>query len=392
MTVDEDILANWDLPEDQREPWIEIANRHGISRHALRRRRKALRRRLEAVPVGGTDPFFSVPVAAIQSRGRSIRLEDGSWEKITYVPGVVEAEEAKRLSMDDLSSVFDREIDHPGSEKRERLDASTRVVCLSDYQFGKVSELGGTPEAVARVARMLNDIRADIASRGGYREIILADVGDSTEGFGNVMQQQQTNDLSLTDQIRAVQRMHAEALRMLAPLCDRLVYVAVPSNHCAVRTGTGSKNRANAPDDDFGLLVQDTIKLFVSDREEYHHVSFAAPLKWEEAVTIETADGTCVWFTHGHLAGSQGKMEKWFSDLAFGHRSGLHEASVLVHGHFHNFGLTMTGDNRMIVSCPTTDNGSPWFSNVTGNRTSPAMLTFDVMNGKAKDWRLFYDN
>lgn len=392
MTVDEDILANWDLPEDQREPWIEIANRHGISRHALRRRRKALRRRLEAAPVGGTDPFFSVPVAAIQSRGRSIRLEDGSWEKITYVPGVVEAEEAKRLSMDDLSSVFDREIDQPSSEGRKRLDASTRVVCLSDYQFGKVSELGGTPEAVARVARMLNDVRADIASRGGYREIILADVGDSTEGFGNVMQQQQTNDLSLTDQIRAVQRMHAEALRMLAPLCDRLVYVAVPSNHCAVRTGTGSKNRANAPDDDFGILVQDTIRLFVSDREEYHHVSFAAPLKWEEAVTIETADGTCVGFTHGHLAGSQGKMVKWFTDLAFGHRSGLHEASVLVHGHFHNFGLTMTGDNRMIVSCPTTDNGSPWFSNTTGNRTSPAMLTFDVMDGKAKDWRLFYDN
>ena len=248
---------------------------------------------------------------------------------------------------------------------------------------------GGTEDTVRLVRRALGDIAHHLAGPKRWKRIIVADVGDSTEGFWNVASQAQTNDLSLTDQIRTVQRLYAEAVKLLAPLCDSLVYVAVPSNHCAVRTGMGKNSRANAPDDDFGIMISKNIEDIVADREGFEHVTFHRPEKWEEAVTVEAADGTHVGFTHGHLAGSQTKVPGWFRDLAFGHRSGLHDARILVHGHWHNFAVRQVGDARWVVSCPSADRGSDWWTNVSGDSTRPAILTFEARGGNAQSWRLW---
>ena len=201
--------------------------------------------------------------------------------------------------------------------------------------------------------------------------------------------QAQTNDLSLTDQIRTVQRLYAEAVKLLAPLCESLVYVAVPSNHCAVRTGPGKNSRANAPDDDFGIMISKNIEDIVADREGFEHVTFFRPEKWEEAVTVQASDGTHVGFTHGHLAGSQSKVPRWFRDLAFGRRSGLYDARILVHGHWHNFAVQQAGDARWIISCPSADRGSDWWTNISGDSTRPAILTFEARSGNAQNWRLW---
>nr|DAK85130.1 MAG TPA: DNA polymerase II small subunit [Caudoviricetes sp.] len=248
---------------------------------------------------------------------------------------------------------------------------------------------GGTEDTVRLVRRAIKDIADDIRFRGPYRRIILADVGDSTEGFWNVASQAQTNDLSLTDQIRAVQRLYAEALHTLAPLCSSLYYVAVPSNHCAVRTGPGKNSRANAPDDDFGIMISKNIEDIIAGRPGYEHVTFHRPEKWEEAVTVDAADGTRIGFTHGHLAGSQSKVPGWFRDLAFGRRSGLYDARILVHGHWHNFAVSQAGDARWIISCPSADRGSDWWTNISGDSTKPAILTFEAQGGNASSWELY---
>ena len=248
---------------------------------------------------------------------------------------------------------------------------------------------GGTSDTVRLVRRALHDIANNLAGPKRWKRIIVADVGDSTEGFWNVASQAQTNDLSLTDQIRTVQRLYAEAVKLLAPLCDSLVYVAVPSNHCAVRTGPGKTSRANAPDDDFGIMISKNIEDIVEDRPGFEHVTFARPEKWEEAVTVQSADGTHIGFTHGHLAGSQSKVPGWFRDLAFGRRSGLYDARILVHGHWHNFAVQQAGDARWIISCPSADRGSDWWTNISGDSTRPAILTFEARSGNAQNWRLW---
>lgn len=248
---------------------------------------------------------------------------------------------------------------------------------------------GGTEDTVRLVRRALHDIATDLAGPAPYQRIILADVGDSTEGFWNVASQAQTNDLSLTDQIRTVQRLYAEAVRLLAPLCESLYYVAVPSNHCAVRTGMGKNSRANAPDDDFGILISKNIEDVIEDRPGFEHVKFFRPEKWEEAVTVDAADGTRIGFTHGHLAGSQSRVPSWFRDLAFGRRSGLYDARILVHGHWHTFAVSQAGDARWIISCPSADRGSDWWTNLSGDSTRPAILTFEARDGNASAWELY---
>lgn len=383
--LDEAIIENDLLPEDQRASNVEIAARFNTSESSVRRHRAKLKRR--GAPDMGHDAFFNdVPVDAILQRGKTIRLPDGSYEKITWRPGAVEMAEAKRLSYSDLKPVFQEPL-LPRPAKVS--DVSTKVVCMADFQVGKVGGGGGTEDTVRLVRRAINDIAADIRFRGPYKRIILADVGDSTEGFWNVASQAQTNDLSLTGQIRVVQRLYAEALQLLSPLCESLYYVAVPSNHCAVRTGPGKNSRANAPDDDFGIMISKNIEDIIAGRPGYEHVAFHRPEKWEEAVTVDAADGTRIGFTHGHLAGQQSKVPSWFRDLAFGRRSGLYDARILVHGHWHNFAVSQAGDARWIISCPSADRGSDWWTNLSGDSTKPAILTFEAQGGNASSWELY---
>ena len=383
--LDEAIIENDLLPEGQRASNVELAARFNTSESSVRRHRAKLKRR--GAPDMGHDAFFNdVPVDAILQRGKTIRLPDGSYEKITWRPGAAEMVEAKRVSYEDLNPVFQEPI-LPKPTKVS--DASTKIVCLADLQVGKRQSGGGTEDTVRLVRRAIKDIADDIRFRGPYKRIILADVGDSAEGFWNVASQAQTNDLSLTDQIRTVQRLYAEALHTLAHLCESLYYVSVPSNHCAVRTGPGKNSRANAPDDDFGIMISKNIEDIIAGRPGYEHVTFHRPEKWEEAVTVDAADGTRIGFTHGHLAGSQSKVPGWFRDLAFGRRSGLYDARILVHGHWHNFAVSQAGDARWIISCPSADRGSDWWTNLSGDSTRPAILTFEAQGGNASSWELY---
>ena len=383
--LEEAIVANDALPERERKTNIDLAEEFNTSEATVRRRRRALKRK--GRDELDRDAFFDLPVGAITKRGKTVRLADGSYEKIEYRPGTLEMEEAKRLSYEDLESVF-REPLLPKPAPAIHED-DTLVVCLADFQVGKTQSGGGTEDTVRLVRRAIKDIADDILFRDPYKRIIIADVGDSTEGFWNVASQAQTNDLSLTDQIRTVQRLYAEAVRTLAPLCSSLYYVAVPSNHCAVRTGLGKNSRANAPEDDFGIMISKNIEDILEDREGFEHVEFFRPERWEEAVTVDAADGTRIGFTHGHLAGSQSKVPNWFRDLAFGRRSGLYDARILVHGHWHNFGVRQVGDARWIISCPSADRGSDWWTNVSGDSTKPAILTFEARDGNASSWELY---
>ena len=383
--LEEAIIANEALPERERKTNLDLADEFNTSEATVRRRKRALKRKGQDVL--SRDEYFDLPVGAITKRGKTVRLPDGSYEKIEYRPGAVEMEEAKRLSWEDLEPVF-REPLLPKPSPGIKSD-DTLIVCLADFQLGKTGSGGGTEDTVRLVRRAIHDISDDIRFRDPYKRIIVADVGDSTEGFWNVASQAQTNDLSLTDQIRTVQRLYAEAVRLLAPLCESLYYVAVPSNHCAVRTGPGKNSRANAPDDDFGIMISKNIEDVIEDRPGFEHVQFFRPEKWEEAVTVAAADGTRIGFTHGHLAGSQSKVPGWFRDLAFGRRSGLYDARILVHGHWHNFAVSQVGDARWIISCPSADRGSDWWTNISGDSTRPAILTFEARDGNASSWELY---
>lgn len=390
--IEQAILRNEKRPSTERLSNRAIAVEVGCNESSVRRARQRMIVSGQIKNDRSFDPFFGLPASAIQQRGRTVRLEDGSYEKVTYKPGAVEAMAASRLGYAEVERVLDRVASPAFTARPGPVDPTaprTRVVCLSDFQVGKTDYRGGTPELVARVHCVLQRIAEDLAGRGGVEELVVADCGDVCEGFWNVASQAQTNDLSLTDQIRTAQRLLAEAIRLFAPLCRRLLFVSVPSNHCQVRVKAGKGMRANAPDDDFGLLIADTLQAICEGRDGLEHVEFARPEKWEEALTVTTADGTGVGFCHGHTAGSEANVPRWFAEMAFGHRSGLHDARVLVHGHWHHAKFLTVGDGREVVGCPTMDSGSSWFANVSGQSEEPAVLTFGVVAGHVEGWRLW---
>lgn len=380
--LDEAILQNDSLPQHQRRTNQAIADEFGTSEAAVRRHRKALKRRSE-IGKGGVDEYFGVPVEAITARGKTVRLADGSYEKITYKPGVVERGEVQAKRFDDLAPIF-AETPTPAAPVAS---PSTLVVVLSDLQIGKTDRAGGTEGTVRRVRSAAARITDHAA--GHYQKIILVDCGDATEGFSNTVSQAQTNDLPLTYQIRTAQALLADTLRALSPAAPEITYVAVPSNHCQVRAGIGRSNRASFPGDDYGLLIADNIRQIVADRPGYGHIKFEAPEKRLESLTVRAADGTAMGVTHGHAAGSKTRVADWFRGQAFGCVAGMQNARVLLHGHWHSFSVQTVGDSRQIICAPTADPGSSWFQNASGESSTPALLTFELGGGTSSGWRLW---
>lgn len=380
--LDEAILENDALPQHQRRTNQAIADEYGTSESAVRRHRKALKRRSE-MSRGGVDAYFGVPVEAITARGKTVRLADGSYEKITYKPGAAEREEVQARRFEDLAPIFSEPAVAPDVKDGQ----STLVVVVSDLQIGKTDRAGGTEETVRRVRAAVAQV-ADYA-RGRYRRVILVDCGDSTEGFSNTVSQAQTNDLPLTYQIRTAQALLADTLRALVCTAPEVIYVSVPSNHCQVRTGIGRANRASFPGDDYGLLIADNIRQILDRRPGYKHVRFEVPESRLESLTVRAADGTVMGVTHGHAAGSKGRVAEWFRGQAFGCVAGLQHARVLLHGHWHSFSVQTVGDSRQIICAPTMDPGSSWFQNASGDSSSPALLTFELGQGTSSGWRLW---
>jgi hypothetical protein len=380
--LDEAIIENDALPQHQRRTNQAIADEYGTSEAAVRRHRKALKRRSE-MGKGGVDEYFGVPVEAITARGKTVRLADGSYEKITYKPGVAERSEVQAHRYEDLAPIFAE----PAGPAPEMSTPSTVVVVMSDLQIGKTDRGGGTEETVRRVRSSAAQIADHVTGR--FRKVILVDCGDSTEGFSNTVSQAQTNDLPLTYQIRTAQALLADALRALVPAAPEVTYVAVPSNHCQVRTGIGRSNRASFPGDDYGLLIADNIRQIIAGRPGYEHVQFEVPEKRLESLTVRAADGTVMGVTHGHAAGSKSRVADWFRGQAFGCVAGMQDARVLLHGHWHSFSVQTAGDSRQIICAPTADPGSSWFQNASGDSSAPAVLTFELGGGTSSGWRLW---
>lgn len=380
--LDEAILENDALPQHQRRTNQAIADEYGTSEAAVRRHRKALRRRSE-MGKGGVDEYFGVPVEAITARGKTVRLADGSYEKITYKPGAIERGEVQAKRFEDLSPIFAE----PPAAAAEVASPSTLVVVVSDPQIGKTDRGGGTEETVRRVRAAVARIAGHATGR--YRKVILVDCGDSIEGFSNTVSQAQTNDLPLTYQIRTVQALLADTLRALTPAAPEVTYVAVPSNHCQVRTGIGRSNRASFPGDDYGLLIADNIRQIIAGRPGYEHVQFETPEKRLESLTVRAADGTVMGVTHGHAAGAKSRVADWFRGQAFGCVAGMQDARVLLHGHWHSFSVQTVGDSRQIICAPTADPGSSWFQNASGDSSAPSLLTFELGGGTSSSWRLW---
>lgn len=368
------------------------------------RARRALKEAHDAATELAASKLGVSPEAVTPYRA-SLRIPemDGSWLKINIDPSQAALEQGERVAFDSLRSDMDKYAADYVKRVRAGNGADTAgvggayadgtlVVALADFQTGKTDVHGGTVNLYKRVRSVYAQMEAELPR---YRTIIAADLGDIIENFMNVGSQRQSNDLNLTDQLEAAISLIWEGLRVLHSKCDNLIYVAVPSNHCEVRTGVGNKNRASSVlSDDYGIHVQRQIRRMAEMRPDvYGNMSFVCPSDYDAACTVKPSadDKSVLFFEHGHVGGgaSQAKMRQHVKNMQAGRIAYAHMANIFVHGHYHTPEMYLVGDKTWVVGVSSIDSGSSWFTNATGESAPSAVTSFVAKDGMVRDMRLW---
>jgi hypothetical protein len=331
------------------------------------------------------------------------KMGGGSWLRVDIDPTKAALAEGERVAFETLRTDMDRYADSYVKQARTGNSAGARVsgggcadgtlvVALADFQTGKTDVHGGTVNLYKRVRSVYAQMEAELPH---YKTIIAADLGDIIENFMNVGSQRQSNDLNLTDQLEAAISLIWEGLRVLHSKCDNLIYVAVPSNHCEVRTGVGNKNRASSVlSDDYGIHVQRQIRRMAEMRPDvYGNMSFVCPSDYDAACTVKPSadDKSVLFFEHGHVGGgaAQAKMRRHVKDMQAGRIAYAHLANIFVHGHYHTPEMYLVGDKTWVVGVSSIDAGSSWFTNATGESAPSAVTSFVAKDGMVRDMRLW---
>jgi len=253
------------------------------------------------------------------------------------------------------------------------------VVVWADPQTGKVDRLGGTEELVARIFQKKDKLR-DYILRRPANSGHFVNLGDSVENIENTGAQLGTNDLTLIDQIDLEGTLEENMIGILASAYPEVTVSVVPSNHCQLRRG---KNLIGRPGDDWGVFITRQIeKIYNANPAAYEHVNFNYPAdKYSEALVIDV-EGTKIGLAHGHQKSNPNTIPDWWASQV--HGAILHEAEILLTGHFHHFLMRQTGTHigtgrtKYHIQAPTLDNGSSWYTNLSGEQSEPGLLVFQV--------------
>lgn len=255
---------------------------------------------------------------------------------------------------------------------------NTFVFNFADPQLGKTDINGGTGDTVERFMNSLSHAEALLKSEP-TNQIIWADLGDGIENFCNTSSQRQTNDLNLVEQVRTLRRLQVEGLARLSRFAP-IIHASVPSNHSQNRIGF--QQPASTSHDDWGIEVQEQLsELFAMTDKD---ITFVRPSEHLESVAITTMDGTRLGFVHGHRSNSQNGLEAWWAGQSLG-RQPTHDADILLVGHFHNLSVRSVGKERYIITTPSLDNGSSWFTVSRGSVATAGVLTMRLNAGKFRD-------
>ena len=96
--IDRAILEEAQKPRRERMSNVALGRMFDVHETTIRRHKQALQKALRLPVEQDRDEFFDIPVNAITQRRRTIRLEDGSYERVTYNPAVAVAEDVREAS------------------------------------------------------------------------------------------------------------------------------------------------------------------------------------------------------------------------------------------------------------------------------------------------------
>jgi hypothetical protein len=261
---------------------------------------------------------------------------------------------------------------------------STLVVCWADQQLGKSA--GGGVDAT--VERILDSYTATIERVKELRKngrniekIAIVNMGDPVEGCdGNYASQLFTVELTQRQQLLLALDLWAQGVRQLSSLAQESEFISVLCNHGEWMRRGGKAVTSDS--DNAGGFLTDALQRILTGRPE------ADKLKWniphDEMTTTSVLSGVKVAFTHGHKI--TGKEVEWLRGQSIRIlREEGREPDIWVTAHRHHLQVQDFGPWYRF-QCPSNDGGSKWYTDTSGNWSTPGTLTFLVGKHDPRGW------
>jgi predicted phosphodiesterase len=320
------------------------------------------------------DPNDWIVVSARHGRWQTY---DGEWLESSRI-NIAPARSVASAQADlDLESLVDeiKGWEFP-TTTRQYSGSGSYVFIPSDQQIGKKAGDNGSEQSVRRIlsgtdagVERLHSLRAAGLRLG---TVVIALPGDHVEGTTSQagrLQGQAVADLGLTEQVRVGRRLLMQQIKAFAPLAEKVVVPVVNGNHDEV-----TRQVATDPSDGWNTEIASAVQDACAENPNLSHVEFRFPAKGHQTLTVNIG-GTGLGLFHGHQF-SGGNVEKYLSGQALGNTA-LGQADVWVSGHYHHYRAMDIG-NKVWFQCPTTDPGSEWFRDRTGNDSKPGILTLVI--------------
>lgn len=261
------------------------------------------------------------------------------------------------------------------------------VIGDNDWQFGKVVEVDGkrvgTPDLLERLDRYFDATleRARDIGKDRLGEVVILAAGDLVEGCFIYPNQSHSLDQNRREQIRGVTDCFVDQLDRVTAVFPRVRVVAVGGNHGENRFEGKRIDRSDNADLE---AVENTARTVSRDRR-MSSVSFLIAQE-QTALTVDI-QGHIVAVTHGHVYGKKKgatpdqKAFEWYKNQAAAHNP-IGDAAVLYGAHFHHDIVKRFG-RFLFVQGPAADNGSPEFSDYSGEVSPAGMATWVVTRERA---------
>ena len=261
---------------------------------------------------------------------------------------------------------------------------STLVVCWADQQLGKSA--GGGVDAT--VERILDSYTATIERvkelrRNGrnIEKIAIVNMGDPVEGCdGNYASQLFTVELTQRQQLLLALDLWAQGVRQLSSLAEESEFISVLCNHGEWMRRGGKAVTSDS--DNAGGFLTDALQRILTGRPETDKLKWNIP--HDEMTTTSVLSGVKVAFTHGHKI--TGKEVEWLRGQSIRIlREEGREPDIWVTAHRHHLQVQDFGPWYRF-QCPSNDGGSKWYTDTSGNWSTPGTLTFLVGKHDPRGW------
>ena len=323
----------------------------------------------------GLDPneveiVGSVRVSKWQQR------EDGDW-LTAYKLNLAPKSETAQFYTNPVNVMdYFKDITIDTLSKSEPSSGKFFVWHIGDLHIGK-SDGGGTDHAVKIFLTRLSQALAEYQKLSKIEHLDgaqIAFVGDGIEGVvsqGGKNTGGKSMDLSLTEQIRIVQQLIAQAVTEFAKIAPKVYLDTVNGNHDESMRSPVS----TSPGDGWATSVAHSIETSMSmfGSGQFDHVQVRTPSDDRGFMTVPLGSSTII-MVHGHQwsGGQKGSMNWWNQMASHGQ---VPIEGVLQFGHFHSPYLS-TDQQKIAVCCDTYEDESGWFLHKGGSSSRNAGITY----------------